>query len=1152
MKRLLTVFFLMVSIYGFGQVPSNYLNIRSRYNLIAVKTDSGFHVPGYSTIPNYRGGVWSGSGNIGVDTVNNKFYFYSGGAWREAGSGGTYPTLPTPDNPNNWTIVEDVNNPIFSIENMPHPGGVYSESSMYAPSPISINDTLFRVYAKGDATNSIHYWESRDSMRTWSYIDTAIYPSPSPTWDSVDIAFPLAIYDNVNDTIHLYYTGGMGIGGPAYGIGHVAFKSNASHPLTRPSSPMLSNASASSLLGVTVGFIDFSSMVKKDGKFYWFGSYSATDSVYLFAASGTSWTSVDTMWKILGPNIATNYNGVINPTVYKRGSTYYGIFADSRVDADGVRDTSWSMLASMYSPDLLTWTRLPGYFMQPRGSGAWNEKQAYDLQFLKVNGGNYDELYTLKKDTLWGGPLKDQTENFHYGFVSGSFYGCCLDQSGIIYVLPQETGKMNFGITNHNWRNDISFFQRNNTLALNVPDAGPNVRGALKAVDWRRFDAKADSANGYSYIWNNSTGTPQNASYHVSGNGIILGKHSIGSAWNTHTLNVDGYQNSGLVEVLRNASYFGIDVKTTVLGHITRTWTGGSKGLFIQSTYDDGMREQFYRKTHKSIFYPQSDFITFFGEQNDTMRAEFKGANTAGAGVSRTTNGSIVVINNADGYNTTSSALTSYGQQINNTAIRESGGNALTNIGLKVSASGGQNNYALQLVDDSIGTNKVWTDIDGTGKGSWRTPASGGGGGVTGTGISGQLALWNGTSTINGMPQYTFSGNTTYPGLTIGASGGVSSSLSLRDAAGTYMALSSDGGYFGIYGSSTYKNVQIYSHAGGTLMAQFYRPTTYNLISLNGLVRSNDLTVLSNFEGNFHIPRTVPYLVTGNNYHGFTDGTDFRQGGSAFNSFGSFVKFGNNQANQDHYAAFQNVWTKDSSNTMSKVYGFVNAVSEIKAGAITDLYGYYHYSPTITGGSISNHYGIYIPAVTGGSKNLAAYFGDSIQIKDGTEGAGKVLTSDADGLASWQTVGSGSGWGLSGNSITAGVDKFGTTNNTTLRLITNNTLRGVIDSTGGWIIGNRASGYDNVNLNIVASRTYALYIDNSYYEAKHYLKNDGVAYHSGALTAASITTAAPTSGTAKPWKLGEVASVSPTSPNRTIRVEIDGTVYFIAAKTTND
>jgi hypothetical protein len=50
----------------------------------------------------------------------------------------------------------------------------------------------------------------------------------------------------------------------------------------------------------------------------------------------------------------------------------------------------------------------------------------------------------------------------------------------------------------------------------------------------------------------------------------------------------------------------------------------------------------------------------------------------------------------------------------------------------------------------------------------------------------------------------------------------------------------------------------------------------------------------------------------------------------------------------------------------------------------------------------------------------------------------------------------------------------------------------------------------------------------------------------------TLTTGAPTSGTAKPWRLGEAATVSPTSPNRTIRVEIDGTVYYLHAKTTND
>ena len=52
--------------------------------------------------------------------------------------------------------------------------------------------------------------------------------------------------------------------------------------------------------------------------------------------------------------------------------------------------------------------------------------------------------------------------------------------------------------------------------------------------------------------------------------------------------------------------------------------------------------------------------------------------------------------------------------------------------------------------------------------------------------------------------------------------------------------------------------------------------------------------------------------------------------------------------------------------------------------------------------------------------------------------------------------------------------------------------------------------------------------------------------------AAEVVTAAPTGGSIRKWKLGEAATVSPTSPNRTIRVEIDGVVYYLHAKTTND
>jgi len=52
--------------------------------------------------------------------------------------------------------------------------------------------------------------------------------------------------------------------------------------------------------------------------------------------------------------------------------------------------------------------------------------------------------------------------------------------------------------------------------------------------------------------------------------------------------------------------------------------------------------------------------------------------------------------------------------------------------------------------------------------------------------------------------------------------------------------------------------------------------------------------------------------------------------------------------------------------------------------------------------------------------------------------------------------------------------------------------------------------------------------------------------------AATIKTAAPAGGTAAEWKLGTVASVTPTSPDRTIEVDIGGTIYYIHAKTTNN
>lgn len=56
----------------------------------------------------------------------------------------------------------------------------------------------------------------------------------------------------------------------------------------------------------------------------------------------------------------------------------------------------------------------------------------------------------------------------------------------------------------------------------------------------------------------------------------------------------------------------------------------------------------------------------------------------------------------------------------------------------------------------------------------------------------------------------------------------------------------------------------------------------------------------------------------------------------------------------------------------------------------------------------------------------------------------------------------------------------------------------------------------------------------------------------GATITGTVSTTDPAGGAGPAWKLGVAAAVSPTAPNRTLRVDIAGTSYYLAAKTTND
>lgn len=110
----------------------------------------------------------------------------------------------------------------------------------------------------------------------------------------------------------------------------------------------------------------------------------------------------------------------------------------------------------------------------------------------------------------------------------------------------------------------------------------------------------------------------------------------------------------------------------------------------------------------------------------------------------------------------------------------------------------------------------------------------------------------------------------------------------------------------------------------------------------------------------------------------------------------------------------------------------------------------------------------------------------------------------------------------------------------------NGAINGGVNATDGTVTGIfYPSGQDTHSLVVgtVTNHPLVLFSNNA---AVARISSTGLA------VTGTISTTDPAGGAGPAWKLGVAASVSPTSPNRTLRVEIAGTSYYIAAKTTND
>ena len=101
MARILKlVFLLIISQVALGQAPSNYTNINGRYRWIAGMFDSTFHIP-KGTTPSLRTGGSTNAGALFYKTGDSSLYVYSGTQWLKiAGASGFVPYTGATQNVN--------------------------------------------------------------------------------------------------------------------------------------------------------------------------------------------------------------------------------------------------------------------------------------------------------------------------------------------------------------------------------------------------------------------------------------------------------------------------------------------------------------------------------------------------------------------------------------------------------------------------------------------------------------------------------------------------------------------------------------------------------------------------------------------------------------------------------------------------------------------------------------------------------------------------------------------------------------------------------------------------------------------------------------------------------------------------------------------
>lgn len=344
----------------------------------------------------------------------------------------------------------------------------------------------------------------------------------------------------------------------------------------------------------------------------------------------------------------------------------------------------------------------------------------------------------------------------------------------------------------------------------------------------------------------------------------------------------------------------------------------------------------------------------------------------------------------------------------------------------------------IRLADGTQGTGKILvSDVNGIG--TWQTlPA-----GVGGSGIAGNIAIWAGTNTIGSNTSLTWDNVNRRLGI------GVATPTARLDILGNIKIADGTQGLGKV----------LTSDVNG--LATWQTPVA----GISGSGAANYLTLWSG--ANSLSANTNLYWDNINNRLGVGNNSPVASLDIAGNIKIADGTQGNGKiltSDANGIASWQNVPQGISGTGTAGSISFWNGPNSLNAN--TNLFW----------DNINNRLG-----VGSNSPEAAVDIEGNIKIADGTQGPGKVLTSNANGLASWQTIGASS-WSVNGNNIysnNSGNVGIGTSNPLSkLQVKGDVILSDTSDNTSGNVtIGASINNYKNSKLYVKSTLTYGVFIE---------------------------------------------------------------------------